>query len=344
MDQNFHDAVINSVFAAIAESGLCCREDVLKQQRAVGITSGGGVVMEEASVRRRIVEVSPCHHYSLWTGGLFVGVDLLRVPKNGVDPPVAFDIYDPFTIKTFELSDPNLTDQIIAYLKNKPEGIGDVGPSSLGPRYCPTVKVQVVNSVTAGQFLSAADGQNGPEGAVGQSGQTRRQEKTRQRVRGLYAKRKAAGLCRRCAKPAAPFGLCTTCRQNPTRKTKCRQRKRKMYARRKAAGLCRFCGEPAAPFDACDTCREKTTLRSRSWYQARKASGICKRKGCSRPICGRGAHCAECQEAYRRQRRVRRLAQGHAIRIEEAVQTSERIGLDPEVTRWLANFSLNLVR
>jgi hypothetical protein len=141
MGQDFHDAIIDSVFSAIAESGLCCREYVVSNRRAIGVTAGGDVVFEEAAVHRRIVEVSPHHFYSLWARGLFVGVD--RVSENGVDPLVVFGSDDPFTIKTFELSDPNLTDQIIAYLKSKPTGIEDRGPSALGPRYCPTVRTQV---------------------------------------------------------------------------------------------------------------------------------------------------------------------------------------------------------
>ena len=72
--------------------------------------------------------------------GLFVGVDLHRVPKPEMDSLVALDVDLAFTIKTFEMSDPNLTDQIIAYLKSRPEGIADVGPSALGPMHCPTVR------------------------------------------------------------------------------------------------------------------------------------------------------------------------------------------------------------
>ena len=105
-------------------------------------------------------------------------------------------------------------------------------------------------------------------------------------------KRKAAGVCSECSRPAKEgLALCQTCIDKRS------QVSAKRYHRNKAAGACPYCGGKTNGEFMCAKCRTTHQKGTLAWYHRQVASGCCVR--CGEPHTQEGRYCVTCGEKAR---------------------------------------------
>lgn len=118
-------------------------------------------------------------------------------------------------------------------------------------------------------------------------------EKAKESRKRTQQKKKDAGLCQNsgCSNKTMPDRtVCETCSK------KASDSALRRYYRNKEAGVCRYCGGESSGRSRCDTCRESLKKHQATWYDGRKQAGLC-------VFCGTKAEtetlCRVCREKHR---------------------------------------------
>jgi len=112
------------------------------------------------------------------------------------------------------------------------------------------------------------------------------------------AKRKVAGGCTACNRPAKEGrALCQDCIDARSKVSTER------YYRNKAADVCRLCGGETDGTALCEKCRTTQKKHARAWYHRQLQSNCCVR--CGEPHEQAGSRCSRCREDVNQSERQR---------------------------------------